>query len=57
MSKTPREMTKKLLDMVAEGLLEKDTVITACMKWMSEDDVSEMMEANEFILEKEQSDE
>jgi len=26
-------------------------VITACMKYMSEDDVQDMMEANEFIEE------
>jgi hypothetical protein len=51
-----REFTNKLLEMVEEGLLDKDTVIMACVKYMSEDDVKDMMEANEF-LEHEEEDE
>lgn len=52
-----REYTNKLLEMVEEGILNKDTVIMACVKFMSEDDVRDMMEANEFILEDEDDDE
>lgn len=52
-----REYTNKLLEMVDEGLLDKDTVIMACLKYMSEADVQDMMEANEFILEDEEEDE
>lgn len=52
-----REYTNKLLEMVDEGLLDKDTVIMACLKYMSESDVQDMMEANEFILEDEEEDE
>jgi hypothetical protein len=52
-----REYTNKLLEMVDEGLLDKDMVIMACVKFMSEDDVRDMMEANEFILEDEDDDE
>jgi hypothetical protein len=37
--------------MIDDGLLDRDTVITACLKYMSEDDVQDMMEANEFIEE------
>ena len=44
-----REYTNKLLKMVEEGLLDKDTVIMACVKYMSEDEVQDMMEANEFL--------
>ena len=44
-----REFTIKLLDMVNDGLLDKDTVIMACVKYMSEDDVREMMFANDFV--------
>lgn len=44
-----REYTNKLLEMVEEGLLDKDMVIMACVKYMSEDDVRGMMEANEFL--------
>jgi hypothetical protein len=51
-----REYTNKLLEMVEEGLLDKDMVIMACVKFMSEDDVRDMMEANEFILEDEDDD-
>ena len=51
-----REYTNKRLEMVEEGLLDKDMVIMACVKFMSEDDVRDMMEANEFILEDEDDD-
>ena len=44
-----RKYTNQLLEMIDDGLLDRDTVITACLKYMSEDDVQDMMEANEFI--------
>jgi hypothetical protein len=37
--------------MIEDGLLDRDTVIMACVKYMSESDVQDMMESNEFILE------
>lgn len=52
-----REYTKKLLEMVEEGLLDRDTVIMACVKYMSEDDVKDMMFANEFVVEEEEEEE
>jgi hypothetical protein len=51
-----REYTNKLLEMVEEGLLDKDTVIMACIKYMSEDKVRDMMEANEFLEEENDED-
>jgi hypothetical protein len=51
-----REYTNKLLEMIDEGLLDKDTVITACVNYMSEDDVKDMMHHNEFIEESESED-
>jgi hypothetical protein len=51
-----REYTNKLLEMVDEGLLDKDMVIMACVKYMSEDDVRGMMEANEFLEQDEDED-
>ena len=45
-----RENTDKLLEMLEDGLLDKDAVLLACVKWMSEDDVREMMEANEIPI-------
>lgn len=47
----PRKYTNQLLEMIEDGLLDRDTVIMACVKYMSEDDVQDMMEANEFIEE------
>lgn len=44
-----REFTNQLLEMVEDGLLDRDTVIMACVKYMSEDDVRDMMFANEFV--------
>jgi len=44
-----RQYTNKLLEMIEDGLLDKDTVIMACVKYMSEDDVKDMMQCNEFI--------
>jgi hypothetical protein len=38
-----------LLEMVEDSVLDRDHVIMACLKYMSEDDVQDMMEANEFI--------
>jgi hypothetical protein len=52
-----REYTNKLLEMVEEGLLDKDMVIMACVKYMSEDEVRDMMEANEFLEHEDEDDE
>ncbi len=43
-----REKTNELLEMIENGLLDKDTVIMACVKYMSEADVADMMHINEF---------
>ena len=45
-----REITNKILEAVEEGRLNKDTVITACLKYMSENEVADMAHANEFFL-------
>lgn len=52
-----REFTNRLLEMVEDGLLDRDTVIMACVKYMSEDDVRDMMFANDFVEETEDWDE
>lgn len=52
-----RKYTEKLLEMIEEGLLDKDAVIMACVKYISEDEVKDMMESNEFILDDEDQDE
>ena len=52
-----REYTSKLLDLIEDGMLDRDTVIMACVKYMSEADVQDMMEMNEFIVEQDEDDE
>jgi len=52
-----REFTNKILEAVAEGLLDKDMVIMACLKYMSEQQVKDMAEANEFFMDEEDDDE
>ena len=54
-----RQATTKLLEMIEEGILNRDTVIMACVKYMSEDDVADMCHCNEFFEydEEEESDE
>jgi len=52
-----RKYTDMLYEMIEDGLIDRDLVITACLKYMSEDDVQDMMEANEFIEEQYEDDE
>lgn len=52
-----RQFTNKILEALEEGLLDKDTVILACLKYMSEDEVADMAHANEFFLDEEDEDE
>jgi hypothetical protein len=44
-----RQATNRLLEMIEEGVLDRDTVILACVGYMSEDDVADMCHANEFF--------
>jgi hypothetical protein len=52
-----REATNRILELVEEGMLDRDTVIMACLKYMSEDDVSDMAHANEFFLDEDEDEE
>ena len=45
-----RRATNKILEMVEEGILDRDMVILACLKYMSEDEVADMAFVNEFGL-------
>ncbi|HZZ98318.1 MAG TPA: hypothetical protein VFG51_00115 [Candidatus Saccharimonadia bacterium] len=47
---TTRQATNKLLEAIEEGILDRDLVIMACVKYMSEDDVADMCHCNEFFL-------
>lgn len=44
-----RQYTEQLLEMIEDGILDRDTVIMAAVKYMSEDEVRDMMEVNEFV--------
>jgi hypothetical protein len=44
----PREQTNRLLEMIDDGQLDPMMAVTMCVKWMSEDDVAEMLDANEL---------
>ena len=52
-----RQATNRVLEMVEEGVLDKDTVIMSCLKYMSEDDVADMAQMNEFFYDDEEEDE
>ena len=49
-----RKYTNMVLEMVDEGVLDKDVVIMACLKYMSEAEVRDMAEANGFLPEDEE---
>ncbi len=51
-----RQATDKILEMVEEGILDRDTVIMSCLKYMSEDDVADMAHSNEFFNNEEEDD-
>ena len=38
----------KLLEMIENGLQDNCNVVAMCIQWMSEDDIAEMMDANEL---------
>lgn len=49
-----RNATNRLLELIEEGMLDKDQVIIACLKFMSEDDVEDMCNANEFFIDEDE---
>jgi hypothetical protein len=49
-----REVTNKILEAVGEGALDRDTVIMACLKYMSEAEVSDMADANDFFYDEDE---
>lgn len=50
-----RQATDRVLEMVEQGILDRDTVIMACLKYMSEHEVADMAHANEFWFDVEES--
>ena len=52
-----REMTSKLIAMMDEGLITAESVAEMALAYMSEDDVADMMRANDILLEEDEEDE
>ena len=46
---TTRAVTRKLLELADEGLIDKDTLIKACLGYMSEAEVADMAWSNGFV--------
>lgn len=46
-----RKYTSRLLELVEDGSVDKDIVIQACLEYMSEADVKDMMINNDFPIE------
>ena len=44
-----RTQTNRLIDMMDEGLITAQTVAEMCLAYMSEDDVKDMMLANDIL--------
>ncbi len=44
-----RESTCRLLELMDEGVIPAETIVMACLKYMSEDEVADMAHINEFI--------
>jgi len=51
-----REMTSKLIAMMDEGLISTEAVAEMALAYMSEDDVADMMRANDILLDEEDED-
>lgn len=49
-----REYTTKLLNMMDEGLISAEAVAEMALAYMSEDDVADMMQANDILDEDEE---
>ena len=44
-----RKYTRKILEMIEEGLLTPEIVLKDALNWMSEDDVADMGESNGYF--------
>jgi hypothetical protein len=49
-----RKVTNQLLELIEEGVLDAETVLKACLSYMSEADVADMAHSNEFLGEEEE---
>lgn len=52
-----RKVTNQLYDLADQGVITWELIATACLKYMSEDDVADMAHCNELIIEEEEEEE
>jgi len=45
-----RKATNRLLELVDDGMISARDVVVMCLKWMSEDNVAEMLQANDIDI-------
>ena len=55
--RTTRKVTNQILELVDEGVLDPQTVLEACLSYMSEADVADMARSNELLPELEEFEE
>jgi len=51
-----RTQTTKLIEMMDEGLVVPQSIAEMCLAYMSEDDVADMMRANDLLDEEDEDD-
>lgn len=47
----------KALELVEEGIIDCQTMLEACLNYMSVDDVSDMLYTNDFIVDEDEEEE
>lgn len=52
--RSARKYTSQLLDLVDEGVIDKDNLILDLLGWMSESEVEEFCRRNEYITDEEE---
>jgi hypothetical protein len=52
-----RRVTTELLDLVEQGVIDRDSLIRDLLGWMSESDVAEFARRNDYITDDEDQDE
>lgn len=53
MATNTRKITNQILELIEEGVLDPQTVVEACLSYMSESDVSDMAHSNDLVSEDE----
>lgn len=51
-----RKETRRVLEMAEDGVIDWWELAEMCLNWMSEDDVAEMLKANDLVFDDEDED-